>query len=643
MRRFCKGSIYALLTFFLISVCGLPSQAASGVIISPTSFDFGVETVGLKTGTTDIQVTNNSSRSITITGFSLSSPEFQLTQGVAPLKIARNTTTHYTLVFAPTGSGLFTGTFTVTVQNMHDPLTVALQGTGKTTTAAATLNATAIDFGSVVQGQTSAAQSVTVTNTGTQLMKLVSATADPPFLTSTVNSTILGPGKSVTFDVYFSPTTTGTFTNALIVVYDSLPPQGIDLTGIATAASSLALTTFATLPGATQNAAYSVALAGAGGAIPYSWSLPAGSSLPSGLDLSNTGVISGTVASTVAKGAYLFTAQVADSSVPPAIATKQLSITVGGPTGANCDNISFDVPGTNTPIVGLDVLGAGTYLGAEGGLYPNGSNVRPADHDAYGVGLAQAIQPLDANGNFDPNGKEVLIIIGESNVHIEGESIVRDATADPSRNPAVVIVDGGQGDGTAKNLKDPNSPWWTTMINYILPNSGVTAKQVVAAWVEPTDGLSVGTFPTDIARLQSEIESEAQNLLINFPNIKVAYFSSRIYSGYSNGVNTINPEPYAFEDSFAVKWAIQEQLDGNPRLNFDPSKGPVMAPWLSWGPYTWADGLVVPSSNGSVWSCQDIKDDGTHPDKTAGAEEVANQVLKFFKTDDTTTPWFLTH
>ena len=90
-----------------------------------------------------------------------------------------------------------------------------------------------------------------------------------------------------------------------------------------------------------------------------------------------------------------------------------------------------------------------------------------------------------------------------------------------------------------------------------------------------------------------------------------------------------------------MKWAIQDQLNGKKSLNFDPSKGTVVAPWMSWGPYTWANGLVVPSTAGYVWSCQGQKDDGTHPNHTTGREEVANQVLNFFKTDATTAPWFL--
>ena len=42
----------------------------------------------------------------------------------------------------------------------------------------------------------------------------------------------------------------------------------------------------------------------------------------------------------------------------------------------------------------------------------------------------------------------------------------------------------------------------------------------------------------------------------------------------------------------ASKVVIKEQLDGDRELNFDPEKGPVRAPWLSWGPYLWANGTA---------------------------------------------------
>lgn len=640
MRCFCNLVLSFVATLALI-IASAASAEASGVTVTPTSWDFGPETVGLKSKTVDIQVTNGSARAITVASFSMSDPQFQITQGVAPVKVFKGTVTHYTVQFAPASPGPQSAVFSIFIQGLTNPLKVDFSGIGTTTTAVATLSTQAIDFGSVDIGQTSGAQQVKLTNTGSQALTLDSATVDAPFSTSKFDLVTLSPGQSLAFDVFFSPGRTGSFINTLVLTYTTLPAQGINLSGLGTAPASVGVANFPTLPAATRNAAYYVALGGAGGTPPYSWNLQAGSSLPAGLVLSSTGEISGTV--TASKATYKFTVEMADAAVPPLVATRELSLDVDAPKASNCNNISFDVPGTGTPILGLDVLGTGTYLGSQGGLYPNGSNVRPARHNAFGESLAQSIQPLDSDGNFDPNGKEVVVVLGESNVHIEGESIVRDATADPSRNPSVMVVNGALGGATARLMSDPTSAYWSTILNYILPNYGVTAKQVVAAWVEPTDGLSTGTFPSDMDNLKSEVRSEAQALLTNFPNIKLAYISSRVYSGYSNGVNTINPEPYAFESSFAVKWVIQAQIAGDAALNYDPGRGPVKAPWLSWGPYTWADGLVVPSSNGKVWSCQDITDDGTHPDHVTGAEEIANQVLNFFKTDSTTAPWFLAH
>jgi hypothetical protein len=75
---------------------------------------------------------------------------------------------------------------------------------------------------------------------------------------------------------------------------------------------------------------------------------------------------------------------------------------------ANCANTSVGL----TP---LDDLGAGPYKGFEGGLYPGGSNARPAAHDAAGLALANAIVPLDTLGNPSPTGRIVFISIGMSN------------------------------------------------------------------------------------------------------------------------------------------------------------------------------------------------------------------------------------
>jgi hypothetical protein len=162
--------------------------------------------------------------------------------------------------------------------------------------------------------------------------------------------------------------------------------------------------------------------------------------------------------------------------------------------------------------------------------------------------------------------------------------------------------------------------------------------------IEDTDGIATGTFPTDIANLQSEYESMMNNMHTLFPNLKLVYFSSRVYGGYSNGVgNPDNPEPYAYETGFAVKWAIQDQLNGNSNLNYNPALGAVKAPWMSWGPYYWANGMLG-RKDSLQWDCADFSADGTHPASTnsrLGQLKVATQFENFLKTDDTTTPWYL--
>ena len=89
-----------------------------------------------------------------------------------------------------------------------------------------------------------------------------------------------------------------------------------------------------------------------------------------------------------------------------------------------------------------------------------------------------------------------------------------------------------------------------------------------------------------------------------------------------------------------MKNTIQDQINGDPNMNFNPANGAVKAPWIAWGPYYWANGMI-PRGDGLVWSCQDLDVDGTHPSNPAGRIKVSTQLLNFLKTDDTASKWFL--
>jgi subtilisin family serine protease len=107
-----------------------------------------------------------------------------------------------------------------------------------------------------------------------------------------------------------TPTAQGTFAFTVRLTDAGTPAQSDTQTlSIAVAAAPLAITT-ASLPPATAGEFYSHSLQASGGVTPYSWTRVSGS-MPRGLTLSSSGVISGTPAK---RGTSTFTVRVTDSA-----------------------------------------------------------------------------------------------------------------------------------------------------------------------------------------------------------------------------------------------------------------------------------------------------------------------------------------
>ncbi len=283
-------------------------------------------------------------------------------------------------------------------------------------------------------------------------------------------------------------------------------------------------------------------------------------------------------------------------------------------------------PRESVGLVPLTDLGAGTYQGESGGLYPGGANTPPPAHLKAGTGIARTIAPID--------GKVVLLSIGMSNTTQEFQVFQKLAAADNELDPRLVIVDGAQGGQTAAVTAKPEARYWT-VVDERLNAAGVTARQVQIVWLKQANAGPTRPFPAEAKKLEADIVGTLHNMSDRFPNLKIAYLSSRIYAGYA--ASPLNPEPHAYETAFAVKWVIARQIAGDAELNYDPARGKVRSPWLAWGPYLWADG-VKGRKDGLVWLREDVGPDGTHP-ATAGREKVARLLLEFLKTDPTARGW----
>lgn len=296
---------------------------------------------------------------------------------------------------------------------------------------------------------------------------------------------------------------------------------------------------------------------------------------------------------------------------------------------ANCDSVSKGY----LPLSEL----TGLYKTHSGGLYPSGSNTPPPEHDLRGRALATQFQPLDTNGQVDPNGVWVLISIGMSNTTQEFSTFISSLLGDTTLNPKLRIVDCAQGGQTASKIKFDTATFWAVAESR-LRSRGFTPKQVKAIWLKEANAGPTAAFPAHAIQLRDDLRDVIRTAYQKYPNAKQTFLSSRIYAGYAS--TSLNPEPYAYESAFSCRWVIEAQLAGNDSLNHLPDSGSVVAPWLAWGPYLWADGLIPRANDSLVWACVDFAADGTHP-ATSGRAKVAAQLEDFFKTSPYTAPWFL--
>ena len=297
----------------------------------------------------------------------------------------------------------------------------------------------------------------------------------------------------------------------------------------------------------------------------------------------------------------------------------------------NCSSASTNYPPIND-------LGVNFWRGKQGGLYPNGLNRIPAAHLKEGMRIAtQEIKPLDRAGNFDSvNGKIVLLSIGMSNTTMIFSTFMHVAFCNSSSlNPQLKIIDGAQGAQALDAVLDTNSAYWRHVSIQLLQN-GASKNQIQIIWFKQAEPLPTDTsFPGYANGLKIRFEKAMTILKIKFPNLKQCYVSSRIYAGYAS--TKLNPEPFAYYSGWAVKWMIEDQVNGDTSLRYS-GKDPAAA-WLAWGPYTWADGAKK-RSDGLTWNCtMDFMEDGTHPTDAARLK-VANMLFDFFKNSETTKTWF---
>ena len=540
-----KLVVNALFLLVSVLVAGLvPLAAQQNPAIFPEGLAFGYIPAGTSLVQTVSVYNISGGASVTVNSITPSITQLKVVSGTLPITLGPGQRADYGIQFSAEAAKSYTGHLTF-VMASGPSQAVNVTGYGTVTTAVPSLSASSLTFANVPVGTNGHPQTLTITNTGTSTFSVTGVVVTYPYAqTGWTKSTAIAPGKSMKLTLGYVPTAEASQPGLISLTYDVAPPNGVSLWGNGVSPTVLGIDTFPTLPAGTPSYPYQANLVAVGGTPPYKWTLATGSTLPTGLTLSSSGVITGSLGSTVGVANYTFTARVADSSKVQERFSKLFTLPVQAYSGyKNCNNISWNAGDGSGPLIPITDLGTNWYLGAEeGGLYANGRNVDDASHDAYGQSAAGAIVPLDSNGNYSPTGKYVFISVGLSLAQQPFGEFVDLVNTDPSKNPSLVIVDGATGGATAALLASPTNNFWNAIIYDYLPNAGVTPAQVVGAWVLDVDGGPGGNVsggheqpavPTadDRAKYAGEISEHESGVLLQRELHGVFKWSSESGSG----------------------------------------------------------------------------------------------------------------
>src|SRR5712691_5054839 len=359
----------------IVSLTGIGINAPA-IILSPGSLVFSSRLVGSSSPPLTISMSNSGNATLNIASIAITGTnagDFSQTNTCGQT-LAPSASCTISVVFKPTLGGQRTAGVAITSDARGSAPVVTLSGTGLA--VGLDLSTSLLIFNNQTVGTTSAAQTVTLSNSGATAVSITSITANGDYAqTNTCNNSVAA-SSNCAIRVTFTPTGTGTRTGSIsIVSSDSSTPLTVNLTGtgvVVTLSLSPASLTFNDQKVGTSSQAQSILLTDTGGAP-----LTINSIVPSGdfLETNNCGTglatgpgctISVTFMPTAAgtrTGAITITSNAQGSphtanltgngvTTAPAV---NLTCTIGSVTVA-CNSLTFSAQAVGTPSTAQNVV-----------------------------------------------------------------------------------------------------------------------------------------------------------------------------------------------------------------------------------------------------------------------------------------------
>ena len=305
----------------------------------------------------------------------------------------------------------------------------------------------------------------------------------------------------------------------------------------------------------------------------------------------------------------------------------------------DCDNDSLEA-------LPLTELGPGFYMGYQGGLFPGGSNMDPNPHQSNGKKISKDIKPINSLGVID-------YINGEISVIGVGPSVASDAFNEwkekmnglgwPGVNACTNVKGNFIGGNSVVDMLDIDGIYWSNFLSGLASKS-IEPIQVQVVWmllVSSTDSSDINYYIDTVSEQYIQV---IHNLYSMCPNLKEIFISGIHYTGYTvpeHARYEYLVEPNGYWSNLVVKNVVSMQINGDPRLKYTgPSK---QAPFITWGPYFWADGIKPRIADGLSWPCDNFRDDsiggGFHLKDEYKYKE-GDMMNAFFQTNTISKIWY---
>jgi hypothetical protein len=219
------------------------ASGSTVVSLSPTSFAFGSQSVGTTSAAQTLTLSNTGKAALSITSLGVkgtNASNFAQTNTCSK-SLAVGAKCTISVTFTPAATGSRTASLSISDNASGSPQTVILSGTGMQTAPVVSHSPTSLAFGNQSVGTTSAAQTLTLSNTGNAALSITSlalagTNASNFAQTNTCGSSVAASAKC-TISVTFTPAASGSRTASLSISDNaSGSPQTVSLTGTGTAA-----------------------------------------------------------------------------------------------------------------------------------------------------------------------------------------------------------------------------------------------------------------------------------------------------------------------------------------------------------------------------------------------------------------------